>query len=163
MRGQFPPAPGHDLLGRLRAGSGPGRGGAGRGGSGTEEIRPPAARRRTVPAHYVSALGVYVGWDTGGAGIKVSDLSGPGEPAPTGYTQSKWAAEQIIELARERVCRSPSTGLDAGPGVDVGAGGRLDLVGMSAGSGETSTVRVGRRARFRLAAVRHASHATGHH
>lgn len=69
---------------------------------GTEEILRLAARHRTVPVHYVSTLGVYVGRDTGGAGIKATDPSGPGETLPTGYTQSKWVAEQIIELARER-------------------------------------------------------------
>ncbi|MEU4493204.1 thioester reductase domain-containing protein [Streptomyces sp. NPDC023998] len=70
--------------------------------SGTEELLRLAARHRTVPVHYVSTLGVYVGRDTGGAGIKVADPSGPGETLPTGYTQSKWVAEQIIELARDR-------------------------------------------------------------
>ncbi|MFB7916130.1 thioester reductase domain-containing protein [Streptomyces sp. NPDC056061] len=70
--------------------------------SGAEEVLRPAARHRTVPVHYVSTLGVYVGRDTGGTGIKVTDPSGPGETLPTGYTQSKWVAEQITELARDR-------------------------------------------------------------
>ncbi|MFJ8311450.1 MULTISPECIES: type I polyketide synthase [unclassified Streptomyces] len=70
--------------------------------SGTEEILRIAARHRTVPVHHVSTLGVYVGRVPDGQGIKVSDPSGPGDTLPTGYTQSKWVSEQIIELARER-------------------------------------------------------------
>ncbi|MFJ8043916.1 type I polyketide synthase [Kitasatospora sp. NPDC096147] len=69
---------------------------------GTEEILRLAARHRTVPVHHVSTLGVFVGQDTGGAPLRVTDPTGPGETLPTGYTQSKWVAEEIIGLARER-------------------------------------------------------------
>ncbi|GHF61681.1 type I polyketide synthase [Streptomyces thermodiastaticus] len=69
---------------------------------GTEEILRLAARHRTVPVHHVSTLGVYVGRDTGGAPLRTTDPTGPGETLPTGYTQSKWVAEQIVGLARDR-------------------------------------------------------------
>ncbi|MGW5249464.1 thioester reductase domain-containing protein [Streptomyces sp. NPDC004129] len=69
---------------------------------GTEEILRLAARHRTVPVHYVSTLGVYVGRDTGGVPLRTTDPTGPGDTLPTGYTQSKWVSEQIIGLARER-------------------------------------------------------------
>ncbi|WP_428836488.1 type I polyketide synthase [Streptomyces cheonanensis] len=69
---------------------------------GTEELLRLAARHRTVPLHHVSTLGVYVGRDTGGAPLRTTDPTGPGETLPTGYTQSKWVSEQIIDLARER-------------------------------------------------------------
>ncbi|MFI6084336.1 type I polyketide synthase [Streptomyces sp. NPDC051217] len=69
---------------------------------GTEEILRLAARHRTVPVHFVSTLGVYVGQDTGGVPLRTTDPTGPGSTLPTGYTQSKWVAEQIIGLARDR-------------------------------------------------------------
>ncbi|MEU5696843.1 thioester reductase domain-containing protein [Actinosynnema sp. NPDC020468] len=70
--------------------------------TGTEEILRLAARHRTVPVHYVSTLGVYVGRDTAGVPIRTTDPTGPGNALPTGYTRSKWVAEQVVELARER-------------------------------------------------------------
>ncbi|MGW1980597.1 thioester reductase domain-containing protein [Streptomyces sp. NPDC001889] len=69
---------------------------------GTREILRLAARHRTVPVHHVSTLGVYAGRAGGGAPIEVSDPAGPGESLPTGYTRSKWVAEQLVGIARGR-------------------------------------------------------------
>ncbi|MEU8663493.1 thioester reductase domain-containing protein, partial [Actinoplanes philippinensis] len=88
---------------------------------GTAEILRLAARFRTVPVHHVSTLGVYVGRDTAGAGLRVGDPAGPGERLPTGYTQSKWVAEQIIDIARGR-------------GLPVSVY-RIDLIAGDSGSG----------------------------
>ncbi|MGW6569569.1 thioester reductase domain-containing protein [Streptomyces sp. NPDC054975] len=69
---------------------------------GTQEVLRLAARHRTVPVHYVSTVGVFAGGAAHGGPTKVTDPTGPGEALPSGYTQSKWVAEQIIGLARER-------------------------------------------------------------
>ncbi|MFD6989612.1 amino acid adenylation domain-containing protein [Streptomyces sp. NPDC059943] len=77
---------------------------------GTQEILRLAALHRTVPVHHVSTVGVY----GGGAGSPYGAGEGPGRPVrpqdPTGppgalehgYTQSKWAAERLVEAARAR-------------------------------------------------------------
>ncbi|WP_449657856.1 thioester reductase domain-containing protein [Streptomyces lancefieldiae] len=70
--------------------------------AGTEEVLRLAARHRTVPVHYVSTVGVFDGPRPDGAPLKVGDPTGPAERLPSGYLQSKWVAEQIIELARGR-------------------------------------------------------------
>ncbi|MBB5953875.1 thioester reductase-like protein [Saccharothrix tamanrassetensis] len=69
-----------------------------------KELLRLAARHRTVPLHHVSTLGVFLDGasDAGGRGIAVGDPTGPGTALPTGYTQSKWVAEQVVDLARER-------------------------------------------------------------
>ncbi|WP_046496888.1 type I polyketide synthase [Streptomyces odonnellii] len=69
---------------------------------GTEEILRLAARHRTVPVHYVSTVGVFNGPVTPGVPLKVTDPTGPAEALPSGYLQSKWVAEQVLDLARER-------------------------------------------------------------
>ncbi|MEU6981797.1 thioester reductase domain-containing protein [Streptomyces sp. NPDC046324] len=70
--------------------------------TGTQEVLRLAARHRTVPVHYVSTVGVFAGPREDGAPLSVDDVTGPPEALPTGYVQSKWVAEGIIELARER-------------------------------------------------------------
>ncbi|MEU5959413.1 thioester reductase domain-containing protein [Streptomyces sp. NPDC047525] len=69
---------------------------------GTQEVLRLAARHRTVPVHYVSTVGVFDGPREDGAPLKVTDPTGPAERLPSGYLQSKWVAEQVIELARGR-------------------------------------------------------------
>ncbi len=69
---------------------------------GTEELLRLAARHRTVPLHHVSTTGVFSGPLTPGVPLEVTDPTGPAEVLPNGYTRTKWVAEQIVGLARER-------------------------------------------------------------
>ncbi|AZQ38051.1 SDR family NAD(P)-dependent oxidoreductase [Streptomyces cyaneochromogenes] len=69
---------------------------------GTEEILRLAARHRTVPVHHVSTVGVFPKALTEGVPVREDDPTGPARELPTGYVQSKWVAEQMIGLARER-------------------------------------------------------------
>ncbi|WP_374106408.1 thioester reductase domain-containing protein [Streptomyces sp. TRM70350] len=69
---------------------------------GTEEILRLAARHRTVPVHYVSTVGVFDGTAARGVPLRVTDPTGPAERLPSGYLQSKWVAERIIGIARDR-------------------------------------------------------------
>ncbi|UQX05326.1 type I polyketide synthase [Streptomyces sp. RerS4] len=70
--------------------------------TGTEEVLRLAARHRTVPVHYVSTVGVFDGVREPGVPLKVTDPTGPAENLPSGYLRSKWVAEQVIGLARDR-------------------------------------------------------------
>ncbi|MGW6835954.1 thioester reductase domain-containing protein [Streptomyces sp. NPDC054949] len=70
--------------------------------TGTEEVLRLAARHRTVPVHYVSTVGVFNGVREPGVPLKVTDPTGPAEALASGYLRSKWVAEQIIGLARDR-------------------------------------------------------------
>ncbi|MGG8687940.1 SDR family oxidoreductase [Streptomyces lividans] len=67
-----------------------------------EEVLRLAARHRTVPVHYVSTVGVFDGGAEPGVPLRVTDPTGPAESLPSGYLRSKWVAEQVIEVARDR-------------------------------------------------------------
>nr|WP_309235542.1 thioester reductase domain-containing protein [Streptomyces sp. TRM64462] len=69
---------------------------------GTREVLRLAARHRTVPVHHVSTVGVFDGPVAPGVPLKVTDPTGPAEALPSGYLRSKWVAEQVVGLARER-------------------------------------------------------------
>ncbi|MEU3607771.1 thioester reductase domain-containing protein [Streptomyces sp. NPDC035033] len=69
---------------------------------GTREVLRLAAAHRTVPVHYVSTTGVFPAPGPGAAPAGVTDPTGPGHLLHNGYLQSKWVAEQVIELARDR-------------------------------------------------------------
>ncbi|MCX5387479.1 thioester reductase domain-containing protein [Streptomyces sp. NBC_00083] len=69
---------------------------------GTETVLRLAARHRTVPVHYLSTVGVFESAVTPGVPLKVTDPTGPPERLPSGYLQSKWVAEQLIGIARDR-------------------------------------------------------------
>ncbi|MFE3317484.1 type I polyketide synthase [Nocardia sp. NPDC059195] len=70
--------------------------------TGTEEILRLASRFRTVPVHYVSSTGVYTETVSAGVPLREDDPIGPPEKMHTGYRQSKWVAEGIIDIARDR-------------------------------------------------------------
>ncbi|MFF9062379.1 type I polyketide synthase [Streptomyces sp. NPDC014882] len=69
---------------------------------GTREVLRLAARHRTVPVHYLSTTGVFAGQETGGRPLRVDDPTGPAEALPSGYLRSKWVAEQVLGIARDR-------------------------------------------------------------
>ena len=69
---------------------------------GTREVLRLAARHRTVPVHYVSTTGVFAGAREPGVPLTVTDPTGPAAALPSGYLRSKWVAEQVLGLARER-------------------------------------------------------------
>ncbi|MGW9554644.1 thioester reductase domain-containing protein [Nocardiopsis sp. NPDC055551] len=88
---------------------------------GTREVLRLAAAHRTVPVHYVSTTGVFPAGGADAAPAKAGDPTGHGELLHNGYLQSKWVAEQVIELGRKRgipvsvyrvdvVCGDRSTG-----------------------------------------------------
>ncbi|SEG91852.1 thioester reductase domain-containing protein, partial [Actinacidiphila yanglinensis] len=69
---------------------------------GTEEALRLAALHRTVPLHYVSSTGVFARPAPDGGGLTPEHPTGPPEELTNGYRQSKYVAEKVIGLARER-------------------------------------------------------------
>jgi amino acid adenylation domain-containing protein/thioester reductase-like protein len=67
---------------------------------GTQEVLRLATRARTKPVHYISTLGIFQG--RGSGVFKETDRLEDGVKAASGYLQSKWVAERIIELGRAR-------------------------------------------------------------
>ncbi|MFJ2651636.1 type I polyketide synthase, partial [Streptomyces sp. NPDC087420] len=69
---------------------------------GTQEILRLATRHHTIPVHYVSTVGVFNGPRTPGTPLKTTDPTGPPQHLPSGYLKTKWVAEQILNIARQR-------------------------------------------------------------
>ncbi|HEU5332716.1 MAG TPA: thioester reductase domain-containing protein [Actinocrinis sp.] len=70
--------------------------------TGTEEILRLACLDRPIPVHYVSTYGIWGLPDDGRTVVlEDDDITGAGKLV-TGYVQTKWAAEQLVMLARER-------------------------------------------------------------
>lgn len=70
---------------------------------GTQEILRLASQGRVKPVHYVSTVSVF-DLETLPAGhmIREEDEIGPSENLQDGYSQSKWVAERLVQLAGRR-------------------------------------------------------------
>jgi thioester reductase-like protein len=71
--------------------------------AGTQEVLRLAATARLKPVHHVSTMAVLAGAFV--SGVAAVDEDTPLPPPvghDTGYSQSKWVAEGLVELARER-------------------------------------------------------------
>jgi phthiocerol/phenolphthiocerol synthesis type-I polyketide synthase E len=70
---------------------------------GTQEILRLATRKRLKPVHYISTLAVLAGAMLGDADtLREDDPLPPPTGHDTAYSQSKWVAEGLIEIARAR-------------------------------------------------------------
>ncbi|WP_329172616.1 non-ribosomal peptide synthetase [Streptomyces sp. NBC_01477] len=71
--------------------------------AGTEELLRLLADSASPGLHYVSTTSVFApAAGSGPAVITESTPSGPASALPGGYAQSKWVAEGLVDLARER-------------------------------------------------------------
>ncbi|WP_283134667.1 non-ribosomal peptide synthetase [Rhizohabitans arisaemae] len=69
---------------------------------GTLEVLKLAARGRPTPVHVVSTLGVYLGAAYPGRTVTEADPPDDPDGLDGGYDQSKWVADRLARLARER-------------------------------------------------------------
>jgi thioester reductase-like protein len=95
---------------------------------GTQEALRLAARGRTKPLHFVSTLAVF-SHSPMASGIYEDAELPAGDELLNGYVQSKWVAEKLVVLARERgipttIFRPPAIGGHSRSGI----GNRLDFV-----------------------------------
>ncbi|MEG4822414.1 amino acid adenylation domain-containing protein, partial [Microcoleus sp. M2-A5] len=70
---------------------------------GTQEVLRLASQSKLKPVHLISTISVFSAM--GEAGIKVvreEDELTPGEGLKGAYTQTKWVAEKLVEVARDR-------------------------------------------------------------
>jgi amino acid adenylation domain-containing protein/thioester reductase-like protein len=70
---------------------------------GTHEVLRLASTHTVKPVHFVSTLYVFAPADADGrTAIGEDDIPAHGNTLPTGYTQSKWVAEHMLNQARAR-------------------------------------------------------------
>ncbi len=69
---------------------------------GTQEILRLACQSKTKPVHYVSSVAVFESPTYAGQVLTESDPLDSTEGMFIGYSHSKWVAEQIVMLARDR-------------------------------------------------------------
>ncbi|MBE9178530.1 amino acid adenylation domain-containing protein [Oculatella sp. LEGE 06141] len=73
---------------------------------GTQEVLRLACQSRVKPVHFISTISVFssadIGSDTNGSTL-IDEWSDLGDRPPAdGYTQSKWVAEKLVAIARDR-------------------------------------------------------------
>ncbi|PPK67089.1 type I polyketide synthase [Actinokineospora auranticolor] len=127
--------------------------------SGTREVLRLAARHRTVPVHHVSTTGVFSAVRDTGRPLSTSDQTGPPEELWSGYRQSKWVAEQLVGLARDRGLPVSVHRVDEISGdTATGACQRHDFVWLAIkGLLQAGAVPSGCKGRFHLVPVDHVS------
>jgi thioester reductase-like protein len=70
---------------------------------GTQEVLRLATRGGLKPVHFVSSLSVFFTAHYAGARVSESETPSGAEHLPlNGYAQSKWVAERVLSVARER-------------------------------------------------------------
>ncbi|EJL20546.1 amino acid adenylation enzyme/thioester reductase family protein,thioester reductase-like protein [Brevibacillus sp. BC25] len=70
---------------------------------GTEEILRLAAAKKTKPVHFVSTIFTFASEETEESmAFREEDMPENSRVLTSGYTQSKWVAEHLVNLARER-------------------------------------------------------------
>ncbi|MCK9397696.1 MAG: thioester reductase domain-containing protein, partial [Methylobacter sp.] len=69
---------------------------------GTEAVLRLACYRKPKAVHYVSTLSVFSEASANPQGYQENDEPKPGANLANGYAQSKWVAEKLVSLARDR-------------------------------------------------------------
>lgn len=69
---------------------------------GTQEILRLASQVRVKPVHYVSSVAVFESTAYAGKVVQEDDEFNHWEGIYLGYSQTKWVAEKLVKLARER-------------------------------------------------------------
>ncbi|MFE2753904.1 type I polyketide synthase [Actinosynnema sp. NPDC059335] len=132
--------------------------------TGTEEVLRLAAAHRTVPVHFLSSTGVFDQPVEPGVPLRVDDVPGPPELLSNGYRQTKWVAEKMIDLARDRGLPVSVYRVDVVSGDQVnGACQTKDFLWLSLkGILQGRAVPAGLAGRFHLVPVDYASAAVTH-
>lgn len=69
---------------------------------GTQEILRLASRGKTKPVHYISTIAVFGSSAYGGKVVTEADPLAHSQGMKLAYSQSKWVAEKLVMLARDR-------------------------------------------------------------